>query len=354
MLMAQPFDTARLAFTGDAVPIAEELQYSNFRYRAIFSVSKEGVLIYQAGAEQNGRIAILDGSGNTSQALDFKNPMGGRFSNDGKRIALESRDEQVRGGDLWIRDIASGRDSRFTFDPAIDRAPVWSPGDDSIVFSAARGIRYDLYIKHTNGTDAEQLLLKSDQDKFVTDWSRDGRTLTFYTTGSTTTKMDLWILPLYGDRKPVAFLKTEFREGGGTFSPDGRWIAYMSDETTKWEIYVRALDGSAGKWQISIDGGAAPIWSGDGKTIYFQSLDRKAMAASVRVVNASVIVDAISTRFDYDSRSVIGGLSDVNSDGTRFLARIGESRLTTPPITMVVNWDEELKKAVAATAEAGR
>ncbi len=354
MLMAQPFDTARLVFSGDAVPIAEELQYSNFRYRAIFSVSREGVLIYQAGAEQNGKIAILDGSGNTSQVLDFKNPVGGRFSNDGKRIALESRDEQVRGGDIWIRDIASGRDSRFTFDAAIDRAPFWSPGDDSIVFSSARGIRYDLYVKHTNGTDAEQLLLASDQDKYVSDWSRDGRTLAFTTTGNIKTKMDLWLLPLYGDRKPVTFLKTEFREGNGSFSPDGRWIAYMSDETSRWEVYVRALDGSAGKWQISIDGGVGAKWSGDGKSIFFQSLDRKAMAATVRVVNSAFVVDSIRTRFDYDSRSVIGGLSDISLDGRMVLARIGESRLTTPPITMVVNWEEELRKAAAATADADR
>ncbi|HLF13616.1 MAG TPA: protein kinase [Bacteroidota bacterium] len=354
MLMAQPFDTVRLAFTGDAVPIAEELQYSNFRYRAIFSVSGEGVLIYQGGAEQTGRIAILDGAGNTVQVLDFKNPAGGRFSSDGKRIVLESRDDQARTADIWIRDIESGRDSRFTFDAAIDRTPVWSPGDDSIVFSSTRSKRYDLYVKHTNGTDAEQLLLQSDQDKFVSDWSRDGRTLAFYTTGSMTTKMDLWILPLTGDRKPIPFLRTEFREGLGSFSPDGRWIAYMSDETVRWEIYVRALDGSAGKWQISIDGGVAPRWAGDGKTIYFGSADRKAMAAAVRVVNSAVVVDSIRTLFDYDSRSIIGGYSDITPDGRRVLARIGESRLTTPPITMVVNWNEELKKQANAEAPDGR
>jgi serine/threonine protein kinase/Tol biopolymer transport system component len=353
-LMAQPFDTARLALTGDAVPVAENLQYSSFRNRAIFSVSREGVLVYQGGAEVNGKMAILDGSGNTQHLLDFRNPGGGRLSNDGKRIALQSRDDQARTADIWIHDIASGRDSRFTFDPAIDRNPLWSPDDDSIVFSSARGVRYDLYIKHANGTDAEQLLLKSDQDKFVTDWSRDGRILAFNTTGNIKTKMDLWLLPLKGDRKPVPFLQSEFREGSGAFSPDSRWIAYNSDETGRWEVYVRALDGSAGKFQISIDGGGGPVWSADGKNIFFQSIDRKAMAASVKVVNSTVVVDSIHAMFDFDSRGIIGLYSDISRDGRSVLATIGDARATTPPITMIVNWEEELKKQANAGGSDGR
>jgi Tol biopolymer transport system component len=354
MLMAQPFDTARLAITGDAVPIAENLQYSSFRNRAIFSVSREGVLVFQGGAESNGRFAILDESGAQVEVLDFKNPGGGRFSNDGTRLALGSRDDQARVADLWIRDIASGRDSRFTFDPSVDRNPLWSPGDDSLVFSSTRNRRADLYIKHTNGTDAEQLLLASDRDKLATDWTRDGKMLAFQTSGDPRTKIDLWLLPITGDRKPVAFLQTEFREASGSFSPDGRWIAYMSDETGRWEIYVRAVDGSAGKWQISIDGGGGPVWSSDGRRIFFQSIDRKLMAAAVRTPNATVVVDSIRTLFDFDSRSVIGNLQDVSRDGRRILAVIGSSRQTTPPITMVVNWDEELKKTAAGEATDGR
>jgi dipeptidyl aminopeptidase/acylaminoacyl peptidase len=351
MLMAQPFDTARLALTGDAVPIAENLQYSSFRNRAIFSVSRDGVLIYQGGAESNGRFAILDGNGNIVETLDFKNPGGGHFSNDGKRLALGSRDDQSRVADLWIRDIASGRDSRFTFDPAVDRTPVWSPGDDSLVFSSIRSQRADLYIKHTNGTDAEKLLLTTDRDKAVSDWSRDGKMLVFASTGDPKTKADLWLLPLTGDRKPVSFLQTEFRETAGFFSPDTRWMAYMSDETGRWEIYVRAIDGSAGKWQISIDGGGGPVWSADGRQIFFQSLDRKLKAAAVRISNGTVVVDSIRTMFEFDAKSVVGNLLDVSRDGRRVLATVGSSRQTTPPITMVVNWDEELKKR--STVEAG-
>jgi Tol biopolymer transport system component len=186
----------------------------------------------------------------------------------------------------------------------------------------------------------------------VTDWSRDGRMLAFNTTGNARTKMDLWLLPLKGDRKPVPFLQSEFREGNGAFSPDGRWIAYQSDETGRWEVYVRALDGSAGKWQISIDGGGGPTWSADGRNIFFQSIDRKARAAAVRVVNSTVVVDSIHTMFDFDSRAIIGVYNDISRDGRRVLATIGDSRATTPPITMIVNWEEALKKQTnAGTAD---
>jgi Tol biopolymer transport system component len=267
---------------------------------------------------------------------------------------MGSRDDQSRTADIWIHDIASGRDSRFTFDEAIDRNSFWSPDDASVVFSSSRGRRADLYIKNSNGTDAEQLLLATDEDKFVNDWSRDGKTIAFHTTGNAKTKADLWLLPLAGDRKPVPFLRTEFRELNGTFSPDGRWIAYQSDETAQFQVYVRALDGSAGKWQISIDGGGGPTWSADGKTIFFQSASRQLMAASVRIVNSTPVVDSIRTMFDFDAHGVIGFLTDMSRDGKRCLAIVGESRQTVPPITMVVNWDEELKKLSAAAQASDR
>jgi Tol biopolymer transport system component len=197
-------------------------------------------------------------------------------------------------------------------------------------------------------------MLKTDRDKYVTDWSRDGRMLTFFTTGDMNSKMDLWLLPLDGDRKPVPFLQTEFREGRGTFSPDGRWIAYQSDETSRWEIYVRAIDGSPGKWQVSIDGGVLPTWSSDGRRIFFLSTDRKYKAAAVRTAGGAIAVDSIRTMFDLDSRSVIGGIHDITRDGKNILAIVGSSRQTTPPITMVVNWDEELRKMSPQEVPDGR
>ncbi|MBI3189323.1 MAG: PD40 domain-containing protein, partial [Ignavibacteriales bacterium] len=207
--------------------------------------------------------------------------------------------------------------------------------------------KFDLYIKSANGTGTEQLLVKSDDGKYVTDWSPDGKYLTYSTFGNPKTKGDVWLLPITGNRTPVPFLQTEFNEGGGSFSPDGKWIAYQSDESGKNEVYVRALDGTAGKWGVSINGGNNPRWSRDGKTIFFQS-SGKALGAAVRVVQSAIVVDSVHTFFDFESRGIFrgfaGGIQDVSGDGQKFLFLVTEQHQTSPPITLVVNWNEELKK----------
>ncbi len=343
MLMAQPFDTATLRLTGDAVPIAEQLQYNDGRSKALFSVSNNGVLIYQSGEEQQTKFAFFDRAGNRLTLLDTKWPREGRLSHDGKKIAYRFFDLQNRQNDVWLYEINGGRSSRFTFDLANDGSPFWSPDDDSVVFSSNRNGKADLYIKSANGTGTEQLLVKSDDAKYVTDWSLDGKYLTYSALSNQKTKWDLWLLPLTGNRTPVPFLQTEFAEGSGSFSPDGKWIAYGSDESGKGEVYVRALDGTAGKWGISINGGNTPRWSRDGKTIFFQAA-RKAMAAAVRVVQSAIVVDSVRTLFDYESRGISGGIQDVSADGQKFLFLVTELHQTAPPITLVVNWDEDLKK----------
>jgi hypothetical protein len=142
---------------------------------------------------------------------------------------------------------------------------------------------------------------------------------------------------------PIPFLQTEFAEGAGSFSPDGRWIAYNSDESGKNEVYVRRLDGTAGKWGVSVNGGNQPKWSRDGKTIFFQNAG-KAMAAAVREVQSAIVVDSLQTLFDFESRGITGGIQAVSADGQKFLTLVTEIHQTSPPITLVVNWDEELNK----------
>jgi serine/threonine protein kinase len=343
MLMAQPFDTATFRLTGDAVPIAEQLQYNDGRSRAMFSVSKNGVLIYQSGEEQQTKFAFFDRAGNRLSILDTKWPREGKLSHDGKKIAYRFFETQSRQNDIWLYEINGGRSTRFTFDLARDGSPFWSPRDDSVVFSSDRIGKFDLYIKSANGTGTEELLVKSDDGKFVTDWSLDGKYLTYSSSGNTKTKSDLWLLPLTSNRTPVPFLQTEFNEWGGSLSPDGKWIAYTSDESGRNEVYVRAVDGTAGKWGISINGGNIFRWSRDGKTIFFV-FARKAMAASVRVVQSAIVVDSVRTLFDFESRGITGGIQSVTADGQKFLAVVTEDRQSSPPITLVVNWDEELKK----------
>jgi Tol biopolymer transport system component len=202
----------------------------------------------------------------------------------------------------------------------------------------------DLFVKSANGTSNEDLLLETNLDKYVSDWSRDGRFLAVTTAGDPKTKFDLWLLPLTGDRNLVSFLRTEFSEGGATFSPDTRWLAYQSDETGRFEIYVRLVDGTGGKRQVSINGGSNARWLPDGKGIVFSSADRKFMIATIRASEETFAVDSIGVLFDYESRGIVGNVEDVSPDGKTFIARVTELRQASLPITLVMNWDEELKQ----------
>ena len=344
-LMAQPFDPGKLELIGDAVPIAEQIQYNAARSKGMFSASVNGLLIFQSGENQNQRIAVFDRGGSRIHLVADYNPEAPRFSPDASHIAYYIIDNQTRNADVWVNELSRGVSSRLTFNPAFEVAPVWSPRGDTIVFGSNRKGVYNLYMKSANGSGDEQLLFESNRDKYMSDWSRDGRYLTFTSFGDPKTKTDLWVLPLFGDRKPIPLVQTEFNEGNGSFSPDTRWTAYQSDETGKFEIYARLLDGSGGKFQISTNGGTHPLWRSDGKQLFFSSIDRKLKVAYLTVDATTITVDSVATLFDFESRSISGNnINDVSRDGKQFLAVVTDSKQTSTPITLVVNWDEELKK----------
>jgi Tol biopolymer transport system component/predicted Ser/Thr protein kinase len=345
-LMAQPFDTAGVRLAGDPFPVVEQISYSPLRSRAIYSTSRNGVLVYETGEVQSGKVATFTRDGaKVGETFSFT-PLGsGRLSHNGKLYAYMQLDQQYRSADVWIYDIARGTSSRLTFDPAPDNNAFWSPNDDSVVFSSGRGGRNsDLYIKSANGTGTDRLLLASNRDKTVTDWSLDGSRLVFNVIGDPKTKADLWLLPMEGDRIPVPFLQTEFREWNGTFSPDGRWLAYVSEESQKSEVYVRPLDGREGKWQVSLNGGVNPRWSRRGNEIFYASLDRKFMAAAVRMTPQGFVTDSVRTLFDMDSRSIVTNQFEVDGSGRLFYCIVADSRQGLMPMSLVVNWDEEAKK----------
>jgi serine/threonine protein kinase len=343
-LMAQPFDTVTHMFLGDAVPIAEQIQYSPPRGRGIFSSSRNGLLMFQTGDIQEQQLAVFDRMGNRVSLMNEHGVGWVRFSGQRKSIAFSRFDPQSRNRDIWVRDLARGISSRLTFDTSTELAPQWLSGDDSIVFSSNRNGALDLFIKNSNGASNEQLLLTSHLDKYTTDCSADGRMISFTTVGDPKTKWDLWLLPLDGDRQPVPFLRTEFSEGGGKFSPDMKWISYQSDESGRNEIYVRLIDGQGGKWQVSTNGGVGQSWSPDGKEIVYSSLDRKLMSAKVNGSGSTFLVDSVRVLFDYESRGIVGNIEDVSPDGRTFIARVTQLQQASPPITLVVNWDEELKR----------
>ena len=236
-LVAQRLDLERKALTGDPVTLADPVVVDMTFNVAAVSASAGGLVAYRTGEGSRRKLAWVDRSGTALGPLGAPDENGllqPSASPDGHR-ALVTR--VVQGNrDIWLLD--GTRTSRFTFDAMEDRYPIWSPDGDRIVFSSNRKAHFDLYHGPSSRAGAEGLLVASPQDKIPTDWSADGR-FVLYTSADPQTGSDLWVLPMEGDRTPWVFLKTPFDERYGTFSPDGRWMAYQSNETGRAEIYVR-------------------------------------------------------------------------------------------------------------------
>jgi serine/threonine protein kinase len=347
-LMAQPFDAKRLATTGDAVPMAEQVASVGVDAVGLFSATSTGLLAYQAGAGAGGRsLTWFDRSGKPEGTLgdagDFRTL---EFSPDRKSLAASVADASGNR-DLWIYDVARGLRTRFTFDPAIDDFPVWSPDGRSVVFSSNRKGHFDLYRKSSDGTGAEELLYEDNLDKVQPSWSPDGKFL-LYSAVRPMTADDIWVLPLAsreagGAPKPSLFLQTAFHEVRPRFSPDGRWVAYQSDESQQNEIYVAPFPGPGGKRQISTSGGSFPRWRRDGKEIFYVEPNTRLMAAEVNARGNTIEVGQVRP---VDIRVVTTGSYryDVSPDGQRFLVATAPEQNAAAPLTLVQNWAAGLKK----------
>jgi serine/threonine protein kinase/Tol biopolymer transport system component len=348
-LMAQPFDSRRLVFTGEAFPVAEEIQTQpGTPPYGVFSASDNGVLAYQTGTAAAGlQLVWFDRTGKQIGVLgDLGRYADLQLSPDGKRASVSIPDQLGKGRDIWLYDVARGLRTRFTFDPADEFTSVWSPDGSRVVFNSRRKGHLDLFQKASSGAGTEEVLLEDNVDKYPESWSPDGRFILYATGGSTasTTGSDLFVLPLSGDRKPFPFLNTQFNEGQGQFSPDGRWIAYRSDESGRGEVYVAPFPGAGGKWQISTGGGIYPRWRRDGTEILYFAPDNRLMAATVNGKGGSFEVGVVKPLFG--TRAPIGFRYpyDVSGDGQRFLISTLPEQATSAPITVVVNWTAGLKR----------
>jgi Tol biopolymer transport system component len=245
------------------------------------------------------------------------------ISQDGKRVAAERTDPQTQNRDIWLLDAASGAATRFTSDPGWDAFPTWSPDGSRIVFTSNRGGGvYDLYVKSSSGAGNEVLLYQSTEGKGPNSWSPDGRFLIYYSIGQPT---HLRLLAVDGpaDRKPAPLVDPQFSSVTGKFSPDGRWIAYSSNESGKNEISVRPFDsasGSAGKPVIVTSGGGrTPLWSGDGKELFYITADGTATALEVKG-GATFQTGAPKPLFKVPAGLLFWDVSPNSSgDGARFL-----------------------------------
>ena len=230
-------------------------------------------------------------------------------------------------------------------DPADDRYTIWSPDGTRAIFASQRKGAGDLYQKPTDGSGSEEVLLESADGKRPNSWSPDGRFILY---NSTQNNGDLMVLPLAdnqkpGDRKPFPFLRTPFNEQQGAFSPDGKWVAYQSDESGRFEVYVRPFPGPGGQWQVSTAGGSSPRWRADGKELYYLAPDLKLMAAAVVTQGASITPGTPEALFQ--THIVVAPQKqqyDVARDG-RFLINTELESATTEPIHLLLNWKPPAK-----------
>jgi len=352
-LMAQPFNVESLELTGEAVPIAERVIIGGQTGTAGgFSVSETGTLAYQTGSAEVGgqgaatQLVWFDRSGKQIGVLGDRARSGDlELAPDGRRVAVSLFDPVQRVRDIWLLDVARGLRTRFTFDAAEELASVWSPDGSRVVFNSRRKGHLDLYQKASSGAGTEEELLADDLDKHPVDWSPDGRFILFAVAGPKT-GADLWVLPLFGDRKPLPFLQTPFNESPGQFSPDGRWIAYSSNESGRYEVYVTPFPGPGGKWQVSTAGGDWPRWGRDGKEIFYLApgFDRL-MAAAVNGGASAFEVGDVRPLFDTGGATPNQAwMYDISPDGQRFLVNTLAEEAASAPITLVVNWPALLKK----------
>jgi Tol biopolymer transport system component len=352
-LVAQQFDTARLRLTGEPLSLPElvGLHWGGTGH-AMFSVSPGDVLAYQeAVPPPASRIVWRDRAGKQLRSIEApRGTLGNLLSlaPDEKRVALTGEDENTLE-DLWVVDLERATSLRLTAIHGSDQQPVWSPDGSRVAFRSNRTGVYDLYGKNVNGSSEEELLVKSLHSKTPTSWSPDGRFLA-YEEDHPKTGADIWVLPLEGDRKPFPFLQTEFEEGDGRLSPvpDGQghqWMAYCSNETGGYEIYLRPFlpgmpNGPAGpKVRVSTGGGFNPRWRRDGRELFYR-LDNKLMAMAVKLD----VTPEIGTPQPLFEGNFGGSGYAPFADGRRFLMVEAAGEPPAPKINVVLNWTAELKR----------
>ena len=350
-LMAQTLDTRRLELTGEATVLTPRV--GNFIDQGLFSASSNGVLAYRTSGEGGAsRPTWFDRHGSLLGAIGKPaNYLNVSLSPDGASAIVARVDSQNPAPDLWRLDFARGTSTRLTFGTHATLNAVWSPDGNRIVFPSSAQGPYDIHQRLASGAGSEETLLKSAKDKVPTSWSQDGR-FVLYTETDPQTHDDLWVLPLKGDKQPFPFLRTEFNENSGRFSPDGHWIAYVSDESGRNEVYVRpfspdsggATPGPGGKWLISTGGGVDLRWGGDGKQLYYIAPDGKLMVVAI-LTRPTFAAGAPEVLFQIPSQAsaFLNHIQwDVTRDGKRFLFLIPAPETVPVPFTVVLNWQAAL------------
>ncbi len=342
-LLGRRFDTENLRFTGEPFPVTEEVG-GNGVGLADFSLSDSGVLAYRRQGGRVARLAWLDRSGGTIKSMateaDWGDPA---LSPDGTRVAAD-RSSEGGPGDVWVYDTERGTESRLTFDPQWDYEPVWSADGLRIYFASERDGTGNIYSRASTGSGNAQPLWQDAVRKAPDSVTRDGRYL-IVRRRDPGTGMDLWAAPLSGDGDPVAVVTGPFNQRHGAVSPDGRWIAYVSDESGTGQIYVKPFPEGEGRWQISTRAADEPQWSADGSELYYLALPNVVTAVEVDTRDGfrpGIPKPLFSAPFaggdDYRNHYAVHG------NGDRFLVVDSSRHGLVPPTSIVVNWASGLDR----------
>ena len=348
-LYAQRLDPMRLTLIGEPLHVVDRLA-ADGRLLPALSAAATGAIAFRTGAWSGRRhLTWFDRTGSEKGRVgepDDGDSFGTALSPDGRRVAM-SRSVK-NNNDIWLLDADRGVMSRFTSSPSPDTFPVWSPDGTRLAFGSPRtevNSARDLYWKPVSGDEPEKLLLSTPHYKEPLDWSRDGRLL-LYRSLNPDSKYDLWALPMDGDRKPFPVVQSNFDERDGQFSPDSRFIAYQSNESGRWEVYIQSLAGGP-RVQVSSAGGAQVRWRRDGRELFYIALDGRLMAVPVRYSPRAGDIDVGAPQPLFVT--AVGGAVQaarpqfyaVAADGQRFLMNTLVDDGETSAITIVLNWNPE-------------
>jgi Tol biopolymer transport system component len=328
--------------SGEPHTISDEVQYFPQTDLALFGVAGKEALVTQTGrGADKSQLTWFNRNGGTTGAIGtpgaFANPC---ISQDGRRLAFEQTDRDGRHIDIWIHELATNGTTRFTFGPGLNEIPVWSPDGKRIVYGSSRKINFSMYQKNADGSGSEHAIADlGGQAEGVWDWSRDDRYVLARKDN------ELWYLAL-PDFQPKPYLQPKWIVRNAQFSPDTKWVAYSSNETGNWEVYVSPFPSGTSKWQVS-RGGGEPRWRRDGKELFYLSAEGKMMAVPVRLgtsfeAGSPLVLFQTHLRQPISAQDVFS--YDVTGDGQKFLVNTKVDEPNAAPLSIILNWASEMEK----------
>lgn len=341
-LMAQGFNPKTLEFSGETFTIADNIGYyddAGPSGYAPFSVSNNGVIAFGKVPNIKSQLIWVD---RTGKEISIASPIGKysepALSPDEKQTAVEMITEGQT--DVWLIETSRSIPTRFT-NNSVGRAPVWSPDGKEVISIYEEHGGIDFYSQSSDGLGQERLVLHSSFPKIPDDWSRDGSYLV-YEVNDPNTGDDLWILPMQGNSTPFPFLVTEHNEGNARFSPDGKWIAYTSDEAGQLEVYIQAFGNHKGRWRVTSSGGRMPRWRNDGKELFYVIGDSQFMSVPIEIGDTLKIGNPVPLfrmqLAELDITSENRTEYAVSNDGNHFLINKKIEETTPSYITVITNW----------------